>query len=286
MNKQNDIDKILSTIDPLDTVHPLNDTAFKLALKYYDEIFNDLTLFTTGKEAGASTVNLIGSEACIYVGGKTAFFDHLRNTISGYFDFEGQNDRFKFPIQRHLFCWALIFVCQLKKGDDHIVVVPVTVIVFYKDRGKSKPLIQKATATGDLLADENTQYFNLIAVNTAKWYEADNQYFKHYLALLHLGIDEDVLSKNGIDVTDSSFQELRNKLMHCCIQHKMDIAKTEGDEDMKKMMAEYLREEGRVEGIIKVYYEEMKLSFEEIAKRLNIPVNKVVETVTTLQTAM
>ena len=285
MNKEN-INEILSAIDPLATVKPLNDTAFKLLLKYYDEIFNELTLYSTGKEAGTTIVNAIGSEACVYVGGKTSFFDHLRNTISGYIDFEGQNDRSKFPIQRHLFCWALIFVCQLKEGEDYIKVTPVTVIVFYKDRGKSKPLIQKANVTGDLFADEDTQYFNLIAVNTAKWFEADNQKFKHYLALLHLGLDEDVLSENGIDVTDTNFQQLRNKLMRCCAQYKLDIAKKEGDEEMKKMMAEYLREEGRVEGIIKVYYDEMKLSFEEIAEKMNIPLNKVVETIATLQTAM
>ena len=119
---------------------------------------------------------------------------------------------------------------------------------------------------------------------------ADNQKFKHYLALLHLGVDKDVLSENGIDVTDSSFQELRNKFIRCCVQHTIDIAKKEGDEEMEKLMADYWIDEGieigiergREQGQIYAYHGEMKLSFEEISKKMNIPLNKVIETLKTL----
>ena len=43
--------------------------------------------------------------------------------------------------------------------------------------------------------------------------------------------------------------------------------------------------EGIAEGRIKVYHEDLQLSPEEIADKTNIPLNKVVETIRTLQIA-
>ena len=107
--------------------------------------------------------------------------------------------------------------------------------------------MQSAIATGDLLDGVDTDYLNLIAVNTAKWYEADDDKFKHYLALMHYGMDEEILSEAGIDVGDAGFQEIREMLMRCCVQRKIDEAKKEGDEEMEKMLSEYLIEKGRAE---------------------------------------
>ena len=306
MNKN--IEKIISSIDPLTKVadpdptsvvaDPLNDSAFKIALENYDDIFNKLVLYTTGKEVNDSIVNAVGSETSLIVKGKTMRFDHLRNTDIGYVNLEGHKKLSTFTIKRHFSHWSMIFSSQLQEGDDYKIVVPVTVIVFYKNRGKAKPLIQKANATGDLLDGVDTQYLNLISVNTAKWYEADNDDFKHYLALLHLGLDEEVLAKNGVDIADTSFQELRNKLMYCCAEHAMNKAKKKGDKDMSKMLSVYLTEKGMKKGMekgmekgiekgaISVYHKEMQLTPEEISQKMNIPLNKVVETIKNLQTAM
>ena len=298
------VTKIISSVDPL------NDTAFKLALRYYDDFYNDLVMFTTGKEAGSTTINAIGSETTLYAGGKTTLFDHIKNTIRGLINMEGQNDRYKFPIQRQIFHWAILFASQLKGGDSYKDVKPVTVIVFYKDRGKAKPLIQKACATGDLLDHEGTQYMNLIAVNTAKWFAAEDRKFKNYLALLHYGLDEEVLSENGIDINDKSFQEARDMMMHCCAQHAVNEAKEKGDKEMKKMMSVYFTEKGIEigtekgieigtekgieigtekgieigtergieKGRINVYYEEMQLTPEEISKKMSVPLERVYKT--------
>ena len=127
---------------------------------------------------------------------------------------------------------------------------------------------------------------SIISVNTAKWYEAANDKFKYYLALMHYGIDEEILSENGVDVGDANFQEIRNMLMHACAEHALDKAKDEGDEKMKKMMSVYLTERGieegikigRAEGKIKVYHEELQLTPEEIATKMKIPVERVIET--------
>ena len=316
MNKsQNNIEKIVSSVDPLlslddhpsHTNDPMNDSAFKIALDYYNIFFIELVQFTTGKEISNTVESAVGSESTLTVKGKTIRLDSLKNTDEGYFNVEGQIQGSKFTIKRQISYVTIIFASQLQEGDDYDVVTPVTVIVFYKDRGKSKPLIQKANLAGDLLDEEDTQYLNLISVNTAKWRAADNEKFKHYLALLHLGVDEEVLSENGIDITDTGFQELRQKLVQCCIEHAMNKAKKEGDVEMKKMLTTLLREEGieigtekgieigtekgieigtekGIEiGTINIYYNEMQLTPEEIAERMSIPLERVAKTIKTLQ---
>ena len=235
----------------------------------------------------------------LVVKGRTVHLDHLRNTDLGYYNIEGQGDQYQFPIKRHFYHWAVIFASQLQAGGKYADVTPVTVIVFYKDRGKARPLMQKAVATGDLMDDVDTQFLNLIAVNTAKWYKADDDKFKYYLALLHHGIDEETLSEKGIDVSDSQFTKLRDMFRRCCAQQKALKARSEGDEEMEKMLVDIWEERGIEKGIeigtekgieiginkgeIKVYYNELKLSPEEIAKKMNLPLKKVVETVKTLQ---
>ena len=206
--RKNNVIEILTSVDLL------HDKAFKIALDNFDVVFNDLVMFSTGQEVASSMISAVGSEITLVVKGKTIRMDHLKNTDIGYFNFEGQNDQYKFTIQRQFFHWAAIFACQLQEGDQYEDVVPVAVVVFYKDRGNARPLIQKAIATGDLLDGEDTQYLSLISINTAKWQEAKDDKFKHYLALLHYGIDEDTLAKNGVDVGDSNFQELR-KMLYC-----------------------------------------------------------------------
>ena len=243
-------------------------------------------MFTTGNEVSSSMISVVGSETVLVVKGKLIRIDHLRNTDIGYFNFEGQKNKSNFPIERQFFHWAAIFASQLQEGDEYKAVTPVSVIVFYKDRGKTRPLIQNAIATGDLLEGLDTQYLNLIAVNTSKWHDADNDKFKHYLALLHYGMDEDILTGAGVDIGDSGFQDLRNKLMYCCAQRTMDEANEKGDEEMEKMMALFLAEKGKEEGILKgkinVYYEEMQLSPEEIAQKMSIPLERVIETINAL----
>ena len=305
MNKNyNNIEKIILSVDPLaKTDDPLADTAFKIALENYDDFFYELVLHTTGKEINNSIVSAVGSETSLVVKGKTMRFDHIRNTDKGFINLEGHKKSSTFTLKRHFSHWSMIFSSQLRAGNDYSIVTPVTVIVFYKNRGKRKPLIQKANAAGDLLDGEDIQYLNLISVNTAKWYKADNDSFKHYLALLHLGLDEEVLTENGVNITDASFQELRKKLMYCCAEHSMNIAKKKGDKEMSKMLSVYLTEkgikigeergieigkvegkkEGKVEGKINVYYEDMQLTPEEIAEKMSIPLERVTETIKTLQ---
>ena len=56
-----------------------------------------------------------------------------------------------------------------------------------------------------------------------------------------------------------------------------------GDKNMKKMLATLLREEGKEEAKIEVYYNEMQLTPEEISEKMSIPLNQVIETIKTLQ---
>ena len=136
MSKNNSIEEILTSVDLL------NDKAFKIALDNFNEVFNDLVMFTTGQEVSSSMISAVGSEITLVVKGKSIRIDHLRNTDIGYYNFEGQNDQYKFSIKRQLFHWAAIFASQLQEGDEFEDVMPVAVVVFYKDRGKVKPLIQ------------------------------------------------------------------------------------------------------------------------------------------------
>ena len=159
---KNRIIKNRTVEETLASVDLLNDKAFKIALDNFNIVFNELVMFTTGNKVSSSTLSAVGSETVLVVKGKAIRTDHLRNTDIGYYNVEGQNDQSKYPIQRQFFSWAAIFASQLQEGDDYKDVTPVTVIVFYKDRGKARPLIQKAVAEGDLLEGEDVQYFNLI----------------------------------------------------------------------------------------------------------------------------
>ena len=83
--------------------------------------------------------------------------------------------------------------------------------------------------------------------------------------------------------------------MYCSAERALDDAKKGGDEEMEKMLSVYLAETGKAEGIevgraegieigeIKVYHKELQLSPEEIAQKMNIPIERVIEIIKALK---
>ncbi|MCL2815631.1 MAG: PD-(D/E)XK nuclease family transposase, partial [Oscillospiraceae bacterium] len=181
-------------IDQISTINLLEDKAFKIALSN-ESLFRLITKEITGSELHDGKFNYNG-EILVTVKNKKIVLDSLVKTDKEWVDIEGQQKAGEFPFARHLYYWATIYSQSLTEGMKYSDLIPVTVIVIYKDKGSCG--MKEESMLGGKLAERKAtrNHLRLIAVNAAKWKESESESLRAYLYLLHRGF-------GGIDSPES-----------------------------------------------------------------------------------
>ena len=246
-------------IEAISTVNLLEDKAFKIALS--DEgTFRSITKEITGRELHDGKFNYNG-EILVTVRNKKIILDNLAKTDKEWVDIEGQQETDEFPFERHLYYWSMIYSQSLLSGMRYSDLIPVTVIVIYKDKGKCG-LIEEAVLEGELArSTAKRDHLRLIAVNTAKWKDSASINLKRYLYLLHKGFEgmHTPESCKEVDFTSDDGSSIWYIMRNACASSLMEKAEKEGDEEMVNSYTRFITEEkqkeilakGRAEGIAK-----------------------------------
>jgi len=273
---------LLSVVNLISSVSPLDDTVFKKLLEN-PESFRLLAEAILGSPLPEGEISDIPGEYVAFSGGKTIRMDSFRNTPLGVINLEVQRDAKKFIFKRHLYYWAAAYMSSLRKGQEYEMLRPAISIVFYE----SKPDAawkEEASLSGSLVLGEG-QLLNLIAINTAKWQDAPNVIVQQYLSLLHNGtLNKKNRSKfTGVDTSSTSFIDMDRRIRLASVEIKYDESVRKGDKTMAAELYKYLtaeevakteaKTETKTINVIKLFMQ-MKSS-EEIAKALNIPLEKV-----------
>ena len=270
----------------LSTLNPLTDKAFKIALSR-EAMFRLVTKEITGEEIGEGKFNYNG-EISFTVRGKKVIPDVLVNTEKEWIDMEEQQETSKFPFERHLHYWAAIYAQSLTEGMEYKDLLPVTVIVIYKDKDACS-LIEESTLGGMLSMRAKNNHLRLIAVNAAMWRSAKSNSLRMYLSLLRHGLVSDVRQKlfEGIDFTTSEASYIYEAVRESCAKSLLELSREKGDTKMSILYEKFITEEeekvaksegraeGRVEGKVEVYYNDMNLSVDEISKKVGVSVDEV-----------
>jgi len=153
-----------------------------------------------------------------------------------------------FPIKRHIFYTAAIYASGIQKGDEWDNLKPVFSIVLYKNKGDAK-LFERAALTGDLIkTSDDSKQLSMIAINTAKWKDAESKDLRAYLATFHHGImtEENKSDFAGVDVESTVFTGIQRAVRMACAHTKKQDYEEKGDDSMAALYATYLTDEERI----------------------------------------
>lgn len=269
--------------EKLATTNPLLDKPFKILLSW-DKIFLEITEEILGRKVTQELVSYNG-EFVSTVKGKEIKMDSLRKSAKEWIDVEGQQKTSDFPFERHLYYWAYIYSQGINESMDFLDLLPVTVIVIYKNKGKT-PLMETARLTGPLFSRrKEADPLLLVAVNAAKWQDAKSEKLKSYLSLFHNGLKdtEEPELFDGLDLNSDNFTRIRSYFRKSCGLSLLEKYEQEGDEEMKNLTSQFLtaeeraeeRKEGMLEGEIKVLYKRVGMTPREIATELELPIEEI-----------
>jgi len=272
----------LATLDPLED-HPL-----KIMLSDDDQ-FKKLAEAFSGETFTPGKYFQMNGEIVLTTGGKLIRVDSLREASEAFINIEGQELASGFPLKRHIFYAAAIYANGIKEGGKWSDLKPVFVIVIYKNKSGTK-LFEKATLVGDLIkTDDDSKQFTLIAINTAKWKDAETEELRAYLATFHHGIMTEDNKDNfaDVDTAGTAFTNIQRAVRMACAHTKKQEYEEKGDDSMAALYATYLsteeREAARNEGrrttfdivpeIMKLLRENVPAS--EIAKKCKVTTQEV-----------
>ena len=293
-------------IDEISTINLLDDKAFKIALSN-ESMFRLVTKEITGNELYDGKFNYNG-EILVTVRSKKIILDSLAKTDKEWVDIEGQQITNKFLFERHLYYWSTIYTQSLLSGMKYSDLIPVTVIVIYKDKGKCG-LIEEAGLDGTLArSTPKRKHLRLIAVNSAKWAESSSGSLKAYLYLLHRGFGglETPESCSEVDFTTSENKRIWHAMRGSCAESLLEkVIKNKGgkaminnytrfisEERQKEIFAEGMAEgmaegiskgelKGELKGMISALYQISNMTIKEIADNLKITEEEVKQYLTT-----
>jgi hypothetical protein len=291
LNLINDAD-YWAVIDEVSKVSPLDDKAFKKFLENEDN-FRTVAEMFINEPLSDGVMHRIKEELFLMVNGKTIRMDNVRKTDAEIVNIDGQQNRFFFPFKRQLFYWAITYISTLQEGEKYNLLLPAISIVIYENRGQNIDLIETAQLEGTLLhSKDDKNQLQLIAVNTVKWREAENEKLKQYLSILHNGVlSEKTKDKfEGVDIASPFFIKLNREILMASAEIKYEeIGK--GGGIMAKRIYKFLTEEqekaamekGMERGMERGMEEGIKKGMEEaiktIAKETGLSLEKLQEMV-------
>lgn len=274
-----DILKELAALDPLD------DRAFRIFISN-DEQFALLAESLSGEALDGEKIIHMNGEIVLTANGRLIRTDSLRSTDATFFNIEGQIKTEDFPLKRHIFYTAIIYVNGIQKGDSWEKLKPVISIVIYKDKGDAA-LIEKGKLSGDLFkTEDDRKQLTLIAVNTARWREAATEEMRAYLSTLHHGImtEENKADFTDVDVTGDAFIKIQQAVRIACAYTKKREYDERGDDLMAAIYTSVLTKEekeaakrqGKAEGKAEGKATGFNIALEIInLLKLNIPVLEI-----------
>ena len=172
--RQAEINDLAIILSELATLDPLEDRPLKILLSD-DEQFRNLAEMLSGEEFSPGILVQMNGEIVLTTGGKLIRADSLRGAGTALVNIDGQIIARDFPLKRHIFYTSVIYASGIEKGGKWDELKPVFSIVIYKDKGDAK-LFEKATLAGDLIkTDDDSKQLTMIAVNTAKWKDAETE---------------------------------------------------------------------------------------------------------------
>ena len=231
----------------LATLNPLDDRAFRILLSD-NEQFKVLSEALLEQKLDEDKIISINGEIVFSVKGRLLRFDALHDTDIGYVNTEGQMDAADFPIKRHIFHGAFVYVNGIQKSESWDKLKPAISIVIYKDKGDDG-VIETATLHGSLIkSDDIKNQLQLMAVNSKKWRDIESEELRAYLSTLHNGImtSENKDSFTGVDTDTDAFINFQRSVRLACAQTKQQEYQEKGDDLMATQYATFLTEEERI----------------------------------------
>ncbi|MCL2404187.1 MAG: hypothetical protein FWC92_01440 [Defluviitaleaceae bacterium] len=142
-----------SILQELATLNPLDDRAFRILLSD-NEQFKVLSEAILEQKLDEDKIISINGEIVFSVKGRLLRFDALHDTDIGYVNTEGQMYTADFPIKRHIFHGAFVYVNGIQKSESWDKLKPAISIVIYKDKGNDS-VIETATLHGSLIKSDD-----------------------------------------------------------------------------------------------------------------------------------
>jgi len=234
-------------LQELATLNPLDDRAVKILLSDKEQ-FKALSDTLLEQNLDEDKIISINGEIVYSVKGRLVYLDSLHDTDLGYVNMEGQMEAAHFPIKRHIFYGAFVYVNGIQKSDSWDKLKPSICIVIYKDKGDAAAIETAALAGTLIKSDDAKKQLQFMAVNTKKWRDVESEELRIYLSTLHNGImtEENKDSFIGANTNTRIFDKFQRAIKLACARTKQQEYKEKGDDSMATQYATFLSEEERI----------------------------------------
>ena len=234
-------------LQELATLNPLDDRAIKILLSDKEQ-FKALSDALLEQNLNEDKIISINGEIVYSVKGRLVHLDSLHDTDLGYVNMEGQMEAADFPIKRHIFYGAFVYVNGIQKNESWDKLKPSISIVIYKDKDDDAAIETAALAGNLIKSDDAKKQLQFMAVNTKKWRDVESEELRIYLSTLHNGImtDENKDSFVGANTNTRIFDKFQRAVKLACARTKQQEYKEKGDDSMATQYATFLSEKERI----------------------------------------